>query len=379
MAVGVIAEYNPFHNGHLLHLSEIKKLFPGQEIILVLSGNFTQRGEVSIINKFKKCEIAIKAGVDLVVELPFVFATQSADFFSYGAVTILEKLHVDYLIFGSEANCIDDLIAIAKCQINNPEFDKLVKIYSKLGENFPTALSKAVYDLTKKNIKAPNDLLGISYVKTILQNNYKIKPICIKRIDNYHSDEISEVCSATAIRKALKQNINVSKAVPNFVLPYLENLHYLNDYFPLLKYKIITDEDLESYQGVDEGMDKKLKQVIKQSNNYEELIMKIKSKRYTYNRISRMLLHILVGFTKREASQSKNIEYIRILGFNENGRSYLNKYKKKIDVKILSKFIKDFSSILDFEVKTTQIYCLYKENNIVDEEFKNHLGKKEFM
>ena len=178
---------------------------------------------------------------------------------------------------------------------------------------------------------------------------------------------------------SLKQNINVSKAVPNFVLPYLENLHYLNDYFPLLKYKIITDEDLESYQGVDEGMDKKLKQVIKQSNNYEELIMKIKSKRYTYNRISRMLLHILVGFTKREASQSKNIEYIRILGFNENGRSYLNKYKKKIDVKILSKFIKDFSSILDFEVKTTQIYCLYKENNIVDEEFKNHLGKKEFM
>ena len=155
-------------------------MYKNEEIILVLSGNFTQRGEPSIIDKWKKTEIAIKAGVDLVVELPFVFSTQSADFFSYGAVSILEKLKVDKLVFGSESDNIDDLITIAKCQIDNDDFEKLVKIYSKFGENYPTAISKAVMDLTGKNVKAPNDLLGVSYIKTILKNGFNIKPICIK-------------------------------------------------------------------------------------------------------------------------------------------------------------------------------------------------------
>ena len=182
MAVGIIAEYNPFHNGHMYHLQKVKEMYPHEPIVLILSGNFTQRGEPSIIDKWKKTSIAIKAGVDLVVELPYVFATQSADFFSYGAITLLEQLKVDKFVFGSETDNISELTTIAQCQINNPEFEQLVKIYSKLGSNYPTALSKAVYDLTNKNINAPNDLLGVSYIKTILKYNYKIKPICIKKL-----------------------------------------------------------------------------------------------------------------------------------------------------------------------------------------------------
>ena len=380
MAVGIIAEYNPFHNGHKYHLDKIKKMYKNEEIILVLSGNFTQRGEPSIIDKWKKTEIAIKAGVDLVVELPFVFSTQSADFFSYGAVSILEKLKVDKLVFGSESDNIDDLITIAKCQIDNDDFEKLVKIYSKFGENYPTAISKAVMDLTGKNVKAPNDLLGVSYIKTILKNGFNIKPICIKRTSDYHSTELKDISSATAIRKALYSKNDITNSVPSFVLPYLNNLHFKDNYFNLLKYKIITDNDLSIYQTVDEGIDKKLKKVIKNCNTYDDVINEIKSKRYTYNKINRMLLHILVSFTKEMARKIKDIEYIRILGFNNNGQKYLNGIKKKVDIKILSKFERNCSKMLDFELKTTEIYSLCESNQLylVEEEYKNHLGGNKY-
>ncbi|MBR2248187.1 MAG: nucleotidyltransferase family protein, partial [Bacilli bacterium] len=202
-SVGIIAEYNPFHNGHLYHLKKIKEMYKDDTVILVLGGNFTERGDVSIIDKWNKTEIALKAGIDLVIELPFPFATQSADYFSYGAITILEKLKVDRLVFGSESDNLDDIKLIAKEQINNPEFEKLVKVYSKLGENYPTALSKALKDLTNKSIKDPNDLLAISYIKTIIENNYNIEPISIKRTNNYHSLEIENISSATSIRNAI--------------------------------------------------------------------------------------------------------------------------------------------------------------------------------
>lgn len=374
MAIGVIAEYNPFHNGHKYQIDKIKEVFPNEEIILVLSGNYTQRGGVSIIHKWKKTEIALKAGIDLVVELPFVFATQSADLFSYGAVTLLEKLKVDKLVFGSESDNLEELEIIAKCQIENEDFEKLVKIYSKFGNNYPTAISNAVYDLTGKKVDTPNDLLGVSYIKTILKNNYQIQPFCIKRTNDYHDKTIGHISSATAIRKALKENKEIKEAVPNFVLPYLHHLHFMEDYFHLLKYKIITDNDLSRYQTVDEGIENKLKKEIPSCHTYQDLIDKVKTKRYTYNKISRMLLHILVGMKKDFSEKNKTIEYIRILGFNQKGKNYLNKVKKEIDCKILSKFERDYSDMLDFELYTTSIYDLTTQEKLTEEEYKNHLG-----
>ena len=134
-AIGIIAEYNPFHNGHLYHLNKIKELYPEHIIVLVMSGNFSQRGDVSIINKWKKTEIAKELGIDLIIELPFPFATQSADYFSYGAITILEYLQVEKVIFGSESDNIKDLETIVEAELNNEDFNKLVKIYSKFGNN----------------------------------------------------------------------------------------------------------------------------------------------------------------------------------------------------------------------------------------------------
>lgn len=378
-SIGIIAEYNPFHNGHLYHLKKIKEMFPNDTIILVLSGNFTQRGEPSIIDKWKKTEIAIKAGIDLVVELPFIFATQSADIFAYGAITILENLKVDKLVFGSEIDDIDLLTTIAKAQVDNPLFDQLVKTYMKMGENYPTAISKTVYDLTEKKVDTPNDLLGVSYIKTIIKNNYKIKPIAIKRTTDYHKEELKEITSATTIRNYLENKKEVAIAIPDFEMPYLkeENLHFKKDYFSLLKYKIITSKDLSIYQTVNEGIDNLLKKEIITCKTYDELIEKVKSKRYTYNKLNRMLLHILVGLTKEEAKNLKEIKYIRILGFNNLGQTYLNKIKKDIEIPVLSKFERE-NPMLNLELRSTIIYSLPKnETSLEKAEYTNHLRKEE--
>ena len=381
-SVGIIAEYNPFHNGHLYHLTKIKEKHPNAVIVLVMSGNFTQRGDISIIDKWKKTQIALKAGIDLVIELPFPFATQSADYFSYGSITLLEKLKVDKVIFGSESDNIKDLEIIADTQINNPDFDKLVKIYSKFGKNYPTALSLAVKDLTNQEITAPNDLLGISYVKAIKQNNYKIIPETIKRTNSYHEEELNEsISSATAIRKALNNNEDIKTQVPEITLDYLTDLHTIEEYFPLLKYKIITEKDLSIYNTVDEGIDQKLKKEIINATSYQDLINRIKSKRYTYNKLSRMLIHILCNFTKEKKEQFKDISYIRLLGFSDKGRKYLNTIKKDLDIPLISKINRNKDPMLEFEIETTKIYSLNlnceKQIDLINKEYENLMNKGE--
>ena len=376
-SIGIIAEYIPFHNGHLYHLNQIKEKYPDHTIVLVMSGNYTERGDVSIIDKWKKAEIAQKAGIDLIVELPFPFATQSADYFSYGAITLLEHLKVEKVVFGSESNNKEDLETIVDCQLNNEDFDKLVKVYSKFGKNYPTALSLALKDLTGKEITTPNDLLGISYIKAIKKNNYNIKPETIKRTNLYHEEELNEeISSATAIRKALKENKDIEKHVPDFTLPYLKDLHFIEDYYTLLKYKILTEDDLSKFQTVDEGIDQLLKKEISTSSTYEELVTKLKSKRYTYNKITRMLLHILCNFTKEKAKQFQDISYIRLLGFNEKGRQYLNSIKKDIEVPIISKINRTKDPMLEFEIQTTKIYSLIGQD-LTKNEYQNHLNKGE--
>ena len=375
--VGIIAEYNPFHNGHLYHIKKIKEKYKEATIVLVMTGNFTERGDVAIIDKWKRTEIALKYGIDIVIELPYPFATQSADYFSYGGITLLEKLKVDKVIFGSESDNIEDLKIIAETQLNNDEFDKLVKIYSKMGKNYPTAISQAIYDLTEKKVETPNDLLGVSYIKTILKYNYKIKPETIKRIDNYHDTNIdNSIASATAIRNALKEGKDISKQIPKEELNYLNDLHFIEDYFPIIKYKLITEDNLAKYQTVDEGIDQLLKKAAVKAKNYDELINLVKSKRYTYNKITRMLLHILCNFTKEKAKKYDKIKYIRILGLNTKGRQYLNTIKKDIELPIISKILREKDEMLVYEIETTKIYDIFT-NNLEKREFQSIIYKGE--
>lgn len=379
-SVGIIAEYNPFHNGHLYHLQEIKKKYPTDTIILVMSGNFSQRGEPTIIDKWQRTKIAIEAGVDLVVEIPYAFVTQSADYFSYAALTLLESLQVEKFVFGSESDNLEDLREIAKAQLSNDEFDKLVKIYSKFGNNYPTALSLALKDLTGKEIKTPNDILGISYLKTIEKYKYKIKPITIKRINNYHEEELTgSISSATAIRNSIKQKKDISTTIPEITRKKLQNIHLKDDYFSYLKYKIMTEENLSDYHLVDSDLALKLKKVILPCDTYEEVIQQVKTKHLTYSKISRALLQILCNYKKEEATHQKELTYIRLLGFNDTGRTYLNKYKKKIPLPIISKTTKHKDPMLETELKTTKIYTLPYPNQKIEfkKEYQNTLYIKE--
>lgn len=368
--IGLIAEYNPFHNGHLYQINKIKEMYPDSILIAVVSSSFTQRGDISILNKWSKTKIALENNIDIVLELPFVYATQGSDIFAKGAVSILEKMKIDTLVFGTEADNLETLQLVADTQLNNPNYNELVKKYLDKGLNYPTATNKAVQDLTGAKIDSPNDLLALSYIKQIILSKKEITPINIKRTNAYHESNIKDnIASATTIRKLNLNNENITN-----LIPYSPNTLYkvsMNNYLPYLKYKVITDKpNLAKYQTVDEGIENRLINNIDTSTNYEELISKIKTKRYTYNKISRMLLHILVGFTKEE-DQNLEINYIRTLGFSKKGQKYLNSIKKTLDVSIIVGYKKNISKILDIELRAAEIYSLTTGSGLLKKEYQN--------
>ena len=374
-SVGIICEYNPFHNGHLYHLNKTKELYPDYILIVVLGGSFLQRGNPSILNKWDKTSIALHYGADLVIELPFPFASQSADIFARGAIQILTSLRVDSLVFGSEKGDVALLEKLVDCQLNNNDYERTVRKYLDEGINYPTALSKALNDLMKYDIKEPNDLLGISYIKEIKKQKSNIKPFCIKRTNDYHSLDLgNQISSATSIRKALAENKDIKSYVPDLTYHYLiKNLVVTDKYYDYLKYKILSSIDnLSIYQTVDEGLENRIKKYILTSNNLDELIMNIKTKRYTYNKLNRMFTHILCNFTKEEAKTFSNIEYIRVLGFNSKGQAYLNTIKKDINIPIITKYSDIKNKMLELEFRVNSIYASISNNNdLIELEYKS--------
>ena len=369
--IGIIAEYNPFHLGHLYQINKIKEMYPNSIIIAIISTNFTERGEISILSKWDKTKICLEYGIDLVVELPTLYATQAADIFAYAAINILNGLHIDTLVFGTESDNINDLIKLANIQLNDKKYDELVKKYLDTGINYPTAQSKALKDITNINIDKPNDLLALSYIKEIIKNNYNITPISIKRTNDYHSKIVeSNIVNASLIRKMIVENKDISKYVPNLTLKYINKDISIDNAYKYLLYMIINNkEHLNEYLSVDEGIENRLTKQISNSNTWEELVMNIKTKRYTYNKINRMLIHLLLGIKK--TNNIKDI-YIRILGFNTKGRNYLNKIKKNITVPIFTSYKPNKVNSLDIEYKSTYIYSLITNNlSLIKKEYQN--------
>lgn len=358
--VGIICEYNPFHNGHIYHLNKIKEMYNDSLIILVMSSSFTERGEISLLNKWEKTKVALDYGVDLVVELPFVFASQSADIFARGAIALLKELKVDVIVFGSESNDPSELIKIADLQLNNKEYNNKVKEYLDKGENYPSSMARAIKDMGLKEINLPNDILGLSYTKEIIRQNANIEVKTIKRTNDYHGKNLdNSIVSASAIRNNL-DNKDIINYVPIITYSFLKNKNsnINNNYFLLLKYKIISEQEgISKYQTVDEGIHNRILKYIEEVNSIEELILKIKTKRYTYNKLNRMFTHILCGFTKDEA---KNIEikYIRVLGFSTLGIKHLNSIKKISALPIITNLKKENEALLKYEIKIDKIYNL---------------------
>ena len=360
--VGIVCEYNPFHNGHLYQINKVKKKYKDSIIIACLSGTFTQRGELSVLNKWDKTKVALENGVDIVIELPYVYATQSSDIFARYSVALLNKLYVDVLCFGSETENIDKIKAAAKYQVNDINFDIITKKYLSEGVSYPTALNKALEELCDITITEPNDLLALSYLKEIYRNGYFMDIYNIKRTSNYHDlDSNAKVVSASNIRTRLLEKKDIKDKVPNNVYELLKDKNMESKYFEYLKYKILTEDDLEKFVDVDEGLSTRIKKVINKSNSLDELIKNIKTKRYTYNKISRMLNHIFCSFTKEENKKVKYLEYIRILGFTEKGKNYLNEIKSEINLPILNKYNTKYDA-LKIEKRITDLYSFIYED-----------------
>lgn len=366
--VGIVAEYNPFHYGHLYQIRKVKEMYPDSIIIAIISTNYTQRGGFSLINKWDKTRICLNYGIDMVVELPTLYTTQGADMFAYGAISILNMLHIDTLVFGMECDDVEYLIKAAKTQINNSKYDELVQKYLLTGVNYPTALGNALKEMIGYTTDKPNDLLAISYIKEIIKNNYKIEPVGIKRTNDYHGKEIkSSIVNASLIRDMLDKNMDVSKYVPIETYKCLNMKNFDNGYL-LLKYNISNNENrLYEYLTVDEGIENRILKYYKDCDNWCELVNLIKTRRYTYNKVNRMLMHILLNIKKID--NDKEI-YLRVLGFNDIGRNYLKQIKKDIDVIKTCK--QGINKALDIEINATYIYSLVTgDNSLIEREYKN--------
>ncbi len=317
-AVGIICEYNPFHNGHLYHIEKVRALYPDAVIVLVLGGYFLERGEVSVMSKWNKAGLALKYGVDLVLELPVLFGTNSGDYFAYYAVKILSECGIEALVFGSECDDVGLLTDIATLQ-SDTEFNEKVRAELKKGSNYPSSLS-GVLEVKLES----NDLLGVSYIKAIQAIDKRIKPVTIRRTNSFNdTDSCESIVSAQNIRAKLAEDSPISNYIPGYDESLINEVNY-GKMFEMLKFRILTDKDLKRFLGVDEGLENKLKSVITEVHSYDELLEAIKSKRYTTSRLRRMLVHVLLGIEKTDMDEAFK-EY-RVLGFNSKGKSYLKEF-----------------------------------------------------
>ena len=336
--IGLIVEYNPFHNGHLHHIQEIDRLFEDNIKIAVMSGDYVQRGEPSLINKFEKTKIALSQGIDIVIELPAFYSTQSAEIFAKGSVNLLNKLSCSHIVFGSESNDLDKLKRITTISLTK-EFELSLREFLAEGFSYPTAFSKALFD----EKLGSNDILAMEYLKAIKVINTKIEACSIKREKTgYYDDEKDNFASATYIRKVLldsnekKENkLNkIKNLVPEFSYKILEEnfgvFSCLSDFYDLIKYNIIKNySELKNIQDLEVGLENRLYKYSLENLSFEDFFDEVLTKRITISRLQRILLHSLFGITKTIIEKIKNeVPFVKILGFSERGQEYLNYLKK---------------------------------------------------
>ena len=389
--LGVISEYNPFHNGHLYHLNESKKVTNSDYSIAIITGNFAQRGETSIIDKWSKTKMAIENGFDLVIELPVLYAISSAENFASGAIKVLDSLNVvDYVSFGSECGNISILNDIANVLCAEPnDYKTLLSHELAKGISFPKAREKALM-MYLNNVRrfanvltCPNNILGVEYLKALKKQKSKITPITIKRESSLHNDNTitstSEFSSGTAIRnlclsndtsllknvmpissyKILSDNIkkgNIVKSISAFDKEIIYTLR-----------KMSTDE-IANLPDVSEGLEFALKSAANSCNSVIELLAIIDSKRYTKTRIQRILLYAILGITKKDMQMSINTKpYIRVLGFNNKGKELIseisNRNPKLEIVSSVKKFMdscsnKNLKLMMEKDIWASNVYTL---------------------
>lgn len=392
--LAVISEYNPFHNGHVKHLSYSKQLTKADFSIAVITGNFVQRGDTSLVDKWTKAEMALKAGFDIVIELPTIYAISSAENFAEGAIKILNTLGiVDYVSFGSELGEISPLNDLANLLYKEPkELSLLINQHVKTGISYPRAREMALMQFLGGNTKYkqalnnPNNILGIEYLKALKKYKSPIKPITIKReYSEHNSTTIKQgIASSTAIRSFIQKGKNIHTLVPFETYELLEKQIQDGKIVPSLAVfekeilyvlRRMTLPEIAALPDVSEGLENRIKSAANNCNNLNDLISHIKSKRFTATRIQRILLYALLNISQKDMNASRRTTpYIRILGFNKHGKkivSAIAKQNPKTHVIIsVKKFMENspdnhLRNMLAKDILATNIYTLGYQNESV--------------
>ena len=382
----IISEYNPIHNGHVHHIKKTKELADSDVIVCIMSGNYVQRGIPAIIDKWNRTKAALECGVDLVLELPVVYSLSSAEFFAYGAVSLLNSLGIiDSISFGSEIGEINFIMKIANVLLKEPsEFKFKLRLYLDKGYSYPKARSLALMDYFTEvenisnetlleNLNSSNNILGIEYCKSLLRLNSSIKPYTIKREGSTYNDKTLNniFSSATSIRKYIKDKENIDELKEHMpdksyeLLRGLKNADYPfvfeNLMLPFIKYKYFNHkESLLNLPDVSEGLHNRIYEGLLNEDTYDGVIGKIKSKRYTYTRISRILCQYFVGFDNFPTNELRNqpSPYCRILGFNKEGMKALKHMKKNSSIPVYTKVPKNINATMKLDIMATQTYSL---------------------
>lgn len=402
--LGIIAEYNPLHNGHIYHIKKSKEKTGAKYAVAVITGNFNQRGEPSIVSKWDKTRMALESEeIDLVIELPTLYSISSAENFAAGGVKVLNELgFVDYISFGIENEKVEDFKQIAEILYDEPqEYSLILKEELQKGISYPKARENAIVRYTNDSrygeiLSGANNILGIEYLKALrkLNETGKIKrditPIGIKRekVNHNSTQVIDDYASGTKIRTLLSQgslgevkNVVLQSSF-NVLQENLQNgTNILNiktfEKEIIYKLRTMTIKEVENLPEVTEGLENLIKEEAANTNNIEELINGIKSKRYTQTRIQRILIYALLGITKEDMEMSRNIvPYIRVLGFNEKGKELLSKTDSKNIITSVKRFEENnqderHKRMLEIDKMATNIYTIgYKENSKANLDYK---------
>ena len=342
----IISEYNPFHNGHKYQTEMLKKEYDA--VIAVMSGNFVQRGEIALCDKWSRTKLALLNGVDLVVELPVIYALNSAEKFAEGGVRLIDKMGVvDCLCFGAELGKIDEFYYAAEILNNEPqEVSEKINKFLDMGMSFPSAREKAYEGIINPELlKSPNNILGVEYVKALKKIGSKVVAKTIKRIGAGYNDldYSTEFSSATAIRELIKENEDYKKYMSENSEEIIKNAEKFSEekLINILKYVVLLNgkEYIGRISDVNEGLENKIFEAVKKGDSFENIAWMIKSKRYTMSRIRRILYSVILDIGK----DFKEPEYIRILGMNNIGKNVLKEMKEKATLPIVIKTA-DFSS-----------------------------------
>lgn len=361
-ACGLIVEYNPFHYGHLHHLLEARRQSGCEVLVAVMSGNFVQRGEPAILDKWQRAETAVKNGIDLVIELPYSWATQSASHFAEGAITLLKRARVSALVFGSESNNLEELKEIASMTINP---DHLKESLSS-GIGFAKA-----YGLWAKAMQ-PNDILGVAYLKQLQGSD--IEAMTIQRTVGYHDLTVSEtVCSAKAIRRLHGQGLSTEAHTPMADRLIQGPTVQLPQFYPYLRTLLLTmpASQLRTYFLFSEGIETHLAACAEKAPDWNCFIETAVNRRYTRSRIQRTCLQLLCQIHWDEIRSLPPLNTLRPLAFNQTGRQYLKELQRQ-DVRIASRFAAVPEPYRKLEYRTTQLYA-----SMMEEKQRKALLKKE--